>query len=206
MAKPLPRRRCETSRSSRRRLGAASSAVWRRRRHCRSSWRLMTAQWLGVFVSYMLLTDPDTPIFQEIISLLSVYACINVATVAIAIGGKWLIVGRIKPGRYPLWGVYYLPVVAGAATDHADPLEVVPRLAADELFSGRARRESRRRCASSAISKSVPSISSRSGRARASVRKCASPMCASKATNSSSARSILGMTPISARPACWRKT
>ena len=71
---------------------------------------LMTAQWLGVFVSYMLLTDPDTPIFQEIISLLSVYACINVATVAIAIGGKWLIVGRVKPGRYPLWGVYFYRV------------------------------------------------------------------------------------------------
>ncbi|MEA2841259.1 MAG: hypothetical protein QOF41_2589 [Methylobacteriaceae bacterium] len=68
---------------------------------------MMTAQWLGVFVSYMLLTDPDTSLFQEIISLLSVYACINVATVAIAIGGKWLIIGRIKPGRYPLWGVYY---------------------------------------------------------------------------------------------------
>jgi non-ribosomal peptide synthetase-like protein len=68
---------------------------------------LMTAQWLGVFVSYMLLTDPDTSLFQEIISLLSVYACINVATIAIAIGGKWLIIGRIKPGRYPLWGVYY---------------------------------------------------------------------------------------------------
>ncbi len=68
---------------------------------------MMTAQWLGVFVSYMLLTDPDTPLLQEIVSLLSVYACINVATVAIAICGKWLIIGRIKPGRYPLWGVYF---------------------------------------------------------------------------------------------------
>jgi non-ribosomal peptide synthetase-like protein len=68
---------------------------------------MLTAQWLGVFVSYMLLTDPDTSLFQEIISLLSVYSCINVATVAIAIAGKWLIIGRIKPGRYPLWGVYY---------------------------------------------------------------------------------------------------
>ncbi|MEA2832955.1 MAG: hypothetical protein QOG66_1157 [Methylobacteriaceae bacterium] len=68
---------------------------------------MMTAQWLGVFISYMLLTDPDTSLFQEIISLLSVYACINVATVVIAIGGKWLIIGRTKPGRYPLWGVYY---------------------------------------------------------------------------------------------------
>jgi non-ribosomal peptide synthetase-like protein len=68
---------------------------------------MLTAQWLGVFVSYMLLTDPDTSLFQEVISLLSVYSCINVATVVIAVAGKWLIIGRIKPGRYPLWGVYY---------------------------------------------------------------------------------------------------
>jgi non-ribosomal peptide synthetase-like protein len=68
---------------------------------------MMTAQWLGVFVSYMLLTDPDTPLLQEIVSLLSVYACINVATIAFAICGKWLIIGRVKPGRYPLWGVYF---------------------------------------------------------------------------------------------------
>jgi non-ribosomal peptide synthetase-like protein len=68
---------------------------------------LMTAQWLGVFVSYMLLTDPDATLFQEMISLLGVYMCINIATVAVSIAGKWLVLGRTKPGRYPLWGVYY---------------------------------------------------------------------------------------------------
>ncbi len=68
---------------------------------------LVTAQWLGVFVSYMLLTGADATVAEEIISLLCVYTCINVATVAIAIAAKWLIIGRTKPGRYPLWGVYY---------------------------------------------------------------------------------------------------
>ena len=24
------------------------------------------------------------------------------------IGVKWLVIGRYKPGRYPLWGSYYL--------------------------------------------------------------------------------------------------
>ena len=33
--------------------------------------------------------------------------CINIATVALSIIGKWLVIGRTKPGRYPLWGVYY---------------------------------------------------------------------------------------------------
>ncbi len=68
---------------------------------------LMTAQWLGVFVSYMLLTDTEASLVQEIASLLGVYACINIATVAIAIAMKWIVIGRMKPGRYPLWGVYY---------------------------------------------------------------------------------------------------
>ncbi|MFV0281256.1 MAG: Pls/PosA family non-ribosomal peptide synthetase [Rhodoblastus sp.] len=68
---------------------------------------LMTAQWLGVFVSYMLLTDPDASLMSEIVALLGVYLCINLATVLISIGAKWLVLGRTKPGRYPLWGTYY---------------------------------------------------------------------------------------------------
>jgi non-ribosomal peptide synthetase-like protein len=68
---------------------------------------LVTAQWLGVFVSYMLLTGADATLGEEIISLVCVYMCINVATVAIVIAAKWLIIGRTKAGRYPLWGVYY---------------------------------------------------------------------------------------------------
>ncbi|PNG25307.1 Pls/PosA family non-ribosomal peptide synthetase [Methylocella silvestris] len=68
---------------------------------------LVTAQWLGVFVSYMLLTGAEAAIGEEIISLILVYMCINIVTVAITIAAKWLIIGRTKPGRYPLWGVYY---------------------------------------------------------------------------------------------------
>lgn len=68
---------------------------------------LVTVQWLGVFVSYMLLTSLNASILEEVASLVGVYVCINVATVAIAIGAKWLIIGRTKPGRYPLWGSYY---------------------------------------------------------------------------------------------------
>ena len=68
---------------------------------------LMTAQWLGVFVSYMLLSGEDASFLQEMATLLGVYMVINVATVLIAIAAKWLIIGRTKPGRYPLWGTYY---------------------------------------------------------------------------------------------------
>ena len=68
---------------------------------------LVTVQWLGVFVSYMLLTGADATFGEEVLSLIGVYICINLATVAIVIAAKWLLIGKTKPGRYPLWGVYY---------------------------------------------------------------------------------------------------
>jgi non-ribosomal peptide synthetase-like protein len=68
---------------------------------------LVTAQWLGVFVSYMLITGPEASLFEEAASLVGVYMCINIATIAIVIAAKWLLIGKTKPGRYPLWGVYY---------------------------------------------------------------------------------------------------
>ncbi len=68
---------------------------------------LMTFQWLGVFISYMLLTDSDATFLEEAISLIGIYMLINIATLVLAVAGKWLILGRMKPGRYPLWGVYY---------------------------------------------------------------------------------------------------
>ena len=68
---------------------------------------LTTAQWLGVFVSYMLLTGSDATFLEEAVSLVSVYMVINIATVLFAIAAKWLILGRMKPGRYPLWGTYF---------------------------------------------------------------------------------------------------
>ncbi|WP_244593129.1 Pls/PosA family non-ribosomal peptide synthetase [Rhodoblastus acidophilus] len=68
---------------------------------------LATAQWLGIFVSYMLLTDTDASFGQEVASLLGVYVVVNILTVCLAIATKWIVIGRFKPGRYPLWGLYY---------------------------------------------------------------------------------------------------
>lgn len=68
---------------------------------------LMTAQWLSVFVSYMLLTDTTASILDEIGALLGVYVSVNILTMLFAIFAKWALLGRTKPGRYPLWGVYY---------------------------------------------------------------------------------------------------
>ncbi|QGM47914.1 amino acid adenylation domain-containing protein [Methylocystis heyeri] len=68
---------------------------------------IVTAQWLGVFVSYQLITSVEASLLEESVALLGVYLCVNLATVAVSIIGKWLVIGRTRPGRYPLWGVYY---------------------------------------------------------------------------------------------------
>ena len=68
---------------------------------------LATAQWLGVFVSYMLLTTSEATFWEECLYLVGTYMVINIVTMVLAIASKWVIIGRLKPGRYPLWGTYY---------------------------------------------------------------------------------------------------
>lgn len=68
---------------------------------------LSTAQWLGIFVTYMLISGEDLSLPAQVFGLLGVYVAITIVTGFIAIGLKWLVLGRTKPGVYPLWGVYY---------------------------------------------------------------------------------------------------
>jgi non-ribosomal peptide synthetase-like protein len=68
---------------------------------------LTTAPWLGVFISYMLLSGEDAGPLGELVTLLATYGVINVGTISLSILLKWLVLGRTKPGRYKLWGVYY---------------------------------------------------------------------------------------------------
>ncbi|HXP96255.1 MAG TPA: Pls/PosA family non-ribosomal peptide synthetase [Telmatospirillum sp.] len=68
---------------------------------------LVTAPWLGVFVAYNFFSGDEHNFLNETAALLVTYAIINVGSTLVAIVGKWLIIGRTRPGRYPLWGVYY---------------------------------------------------------------------------------------------------
>ncbi|MEN3930274.1 Pls/PosA family non-ribosomal peptide synthetase [Microvirga sp. W0021] len=68
---------------------------------------LATTQWLGAFVTYLLIAGEGHSLLFEIIAVLTVYALINFVTAGISIAAKWLVLGQTKPGRYPLWGTYY---------------------------------------------------------------------------------------------------
>ncbi len=68
---------------------------------------LATLPWLGVFAGYLLLSADKIGTIGQMAALFGIYSAINIATVIVAVAGKWLILGRTRPGRYPLWGVYY---------------------------------------------------------------------------------------------------
>jgi non-ribosomal peptide synthetase-like protein len=68
---------------------------------------LTTAPWLGVFVAYQFFSGDEHNFLSETTALLVTYGVINSVTILLAIAGKWLAIGRTRPGRYPLWGVYY---------------------------------------------------------------------------------------------------
>ena len=69
---------------------------------------LRMVQWLAPFFTYHFLTgDPTDSIPLAIAASVAVFLLATLFEFAVAIGGKWLIAGRLKPGRYPLWGVTY---------------------------------------------------------------------------------------------------
>lgn len=60
---------------------------------------LMTAQWLGIFLSYMLVSGKDVSILHEVFIVLGFYLAIYLGTMVVSLIAKWVILGRTKPGR-----------------------------------------------------------------------------------------------------------
>lgn len=68
---------------------------------------ISTLQWLGVFISFMFVNETDMTFWQTLGLLSSVYVSIKFGTLILVIILKWAILGRVKPGSYPLWGTYF---------------------------------------------------------------------------------------------------
>ncbi|MGL4438625.1 MAG: Pls/PosA family non-ribosomal peptide synthetase, partial [Bosea sp. (in: a-proteobacteria)] len=71
---------------------------------------LVTIQWLGLFLSSIFLIKGDAGLLNEMLVLCSIFVVLNLGAKIIIIALKWVIIGRTKPGRYPLWGSYYFRV------------------------------------------------------------------------------------------------
>ena len=69
---------------------------------------LRMSQWLASFFTYHFFTgDPGDLITEAIAASIGVFLLATVFSFLVAIAGKWLIAGRLKAGRYPLWGFTY---------------------------------------------------------------------------------------------------
>lgn len=68
---------------------------------------IVTIQWLGLFLSSIFLLREDSSIWAEMAALFTVYVVLNIGAKLLIAALKWVIIGRTKPGVYPLWGVYY---------------------------------------------------------------------------------------------------
>ena len=69
---------------------------------------LRMAQWLAPFFAYHFLTgDPGDSIPRAIAAAAGVFLLATLVEFTLAAAGKWLFLGRLRPGRYPLWGLTY---------------------------------------------------------------------------------------------------
>ncbi|MEO6985327.1 MAG: Pls/PosA family non-ribosomal peptide synthetase [Paralcaligenes sp.] len=66
------------------------------------------AQWLIPFFCYQYLTgDPGDSIKFAVVVSIGAYLLATIVEFILACAAKWLILGRLKPGRHPLWGITY---------------------------------------------------------------------------------------------------
>ncbi|MBC7548898.1 MAG: amino acid adenylation domain-containing protein, partial [Polaromonas sp.] len=69
---------------------------------------LRMAQWMAPFFTYHFFTgEPTDSVAVAIAAAVAAYLLATLLAFAAAIAGKWLVIGRIRAGRYPLWGVMY---------------------------------------------------------------------------------------------------
>ncbi|NWD69555.1 non-ribosomal peptide synthetase [Pseudomonas gingeri] len=69
---------------------------------------LRMMQWLAPFFTFHSLTGaPGDSLSVATLASIGVFLLATVMQFIIAIAGKWLVAGRLKPGTYPLWGLVY---------------------------------------------------------------------------------------------------
>lgn len=68
---------------------------------------LFGLEWLGPFFFYSYYYQAETGVLFSLVMSLAIYFAILPVLTAIAIGFKWAVIGKIKPGKYKLWGSYY---------------------------------------------------------------------------------------------------
>jgi non-ribosomal peptide synthetase-like protein len=64
-------------------------------------------QWLAPYLTYTVLVEEDLDYLPSILGAFASLIAFYPVMLAIPILVKWLVIGRYRPGKYPLWGLYY---------------------------------------------------------------------------------------------------
>lgn len=64
-------------------------------------------EWLGPFFVYSYYYQAELGVVDSLTMMFIMYFALLPILSIVSIGFKWLVLGRIKPGRYKLWGSYY---------------------------------------------------------------------------------------------------
>jgi non-ribosomal peptide synthetase-like protein len=65
-------------------------------------------QWLAPFLTYTWIIEDDYDYATAILAALGVLIVVYPLMLLVPVVVKWLVIGRYRPGKYPLWGGYYL--------------------------------------------------------------------------------------------------
>ncbi|WP_189458539.1 Pls/PosA family non-ribosomal peptide synthetase [Jeongeupia chitinilytica] len=69
---------------------------------------LRMLMWLVPFLVYHVMTGgPGDSVPLAVLTAIGAYIAANVLSFAVPVAAKWLLLGRVRPGRYPLWGGFY---------------------------------------------------------------------------------------------------
>ncbi len=71
---------------------------------------LHAAPWLAIFTAYTIISADDAPFYVDMAMIFSAFFMVTLFNYAFVPLAKWAILGRTKPGVYPLWGSYYYRV------------------------------------------------------------------------------------------------
>lgn len=65
------------------------------------------AQWITPYIVYTWLVSDDVPRVEALLASGSTFLILPPITMLAGVAVKWLILGRMKPGDYPLWGLQF---------------------------------------------------------------------------------------------------
>jgi amino acid adenylation domain-containing protein len=64
-------------------------------------------QWLAPYLTYTVLIDEDYDFLESILGAFASLIVLYPLMLVIPIAVKWIMIGRYRPGAYPLWGIFY---------------------------------------------------------------------------------------------------